>query len=186
MILTQVVLRLGEHAAGSAGGVQELAHRAGGREKVVVIDEENVHHEPNDLARREVIARGLIGKFIEAADQVLEDEPHLLVGDAVWVQVDIGELRDDEIEDVRLAHLLDLGLKLKVLEDAAHVGRESVDVADQVFGNMVWVGLELLEGKSRVVVEALASRLVEQVLEGVAFNLAALSPLVGSRGPCSW
>ena len=39
-------------------------------------------------------------------------------GTAFGMQVDVAEFRDDEIEDVRLAHLLDFVLKLEEVEDA--------------------------------------------------------------------
>ena len=72
-----------------------------------------------------MVARGLVGELVEAADQVLEDEPHLCVRHRVRVEIDVAELRDHHVEDVRFAHLLDLGLELEVLdEDAAHVGRK--------------------------------------------------------------
>ena len=44
-----------------------------------------------------VVARRLIGQFVEASDQVLEDEPHLRVGHGVRVEIDAGELGDDEV-----------------------------------------------------------------------------------------
>ena len=145
MVLAQVVLRFGQHAAGAAGRVEQLAHRAGRGEQLVVVDEQDVHHQPDDLARREVVARGLVGQLVEAADEVLEDEPHLLVRHRVRVQVHVAELGDDEVEDVRLAHPLDLVLELEELEDVAHVLREALDVADEVLLDVVGVALQLLE-----------------------------------------
>ena len=79
VMVAQVVLRLRQHPAGAARGVEQLANGATLGEQVVVLDEENVHHEPDDLARGEVVAGGLVGQLIEAADEILEDEPHLLV-----------------------------------------------------------------------------------------------------------
>ena len=123
MVLAQVVLRFRQHAAGAAGRVEQLAHRTGRGEEFVVIDEQDAHHQPDDLARREVVARGLVREFVEAPDEVLEDQPHLLVRHRARVQIDIGELGDDEVEDVRLAHPLDLGFELEEVEDVA--GRSS-------------------------------------------------------------
>ena len=42
VVLAQVVLRLGQHAAGAAGGVEQLAHGAGRGEQFVVVDEQQV------------------------------------------------------------------------------------------------------------------------------------------------
>ena len=125
MVLAQVVLRLRQHSARAAGGVEQLADCAGRGEQLVVIDKQDVHHQPDDLARREVIARGLVGQFVEAADEVLEDEPHLLVRYRVRVQVDIAELPDDEVQDICLAHPLDLVLELEEVENVAHVSSRS-------------------------------------------------------------
>src|SRR5262249_51230708 len=61
VVLAQVVLRLGEHTTGAAGRVEELAHGAGRGEELVIVDEQNVHHQPDDLARGEVVPGGLIG-----------------------------------------------------------------------------------------------------------------------------
>ena len=58
-------------------------------------------------------ARGLVGKLVEAADQVSKISPHLCVRHRVRVEIDVAELRDHHVEDVRFAHLLDLGLELE-------------------------------------------------------------------------
>ena len=58
------------------------------------------------------------------------------------------------------------------------LAREALDVADEVLLDVVRVALELLEVERRVVVEALAGGLVELGVERVAFELAALAPLV--------
>src|SRR5262245_65849059 len=71
------------------------------------------------------------------------------------MQVYVTELRDDEIENVGFAHLLDLILKLEIFEDAADVGGKSLDVADQVLCDVVGIALQLLEVERRVIVEAL-------------------------------
>ena len=66
------------------------------------MDEEHVHHETDHFAGREVIAGRLVRQLVEAADEVLEDEPHLLVGDVRWVKIDASDFRDHEVEDIRL------------------------------------------------------------------------------------
>ena len=145
VVVSQVVLRFGQHAARSAGGVEELAHGSGCGEQLVVLNEEDAHHQPDDLSRREVVARGLVRQFVEAADEIFEEESHLLVREPVGVQVHVAELRDDEVQDIALLHLLDLGLELEELEDVAHVGRKALDIADEVRGNVVRISLELVE-----------------------------------------
>ena len=120
-----------------------------------------------------MIARGLVGQFVEAANEVLEDEPHLLVRHRVRVQVDIAELPDDEVQDIRLAHPLDLVLELEEVEDVAHVLREALDVDDEVLLDVVGITLELFEVEPGVVVEALAGGPVQSGVERLAFEPAA-------------
>ena len=69
------------------------------------------------VARGEVLTGGLVGGFGELADEFLEQVAHLGVGDRVGVQVDLGELRDDEVEPVLLGEGGDLVLELEPLED---------------------------------------------------------------------
>lgn len=101
-----------------------------------------------------MITGSLVGQFVEATDEVLEDQPHLDVVDFVWMKIDIAELGDDKIEDVGLTQLLDLVDKLEVLEDTTNVGGEAVDVADEVPVDVVGVAFELLKSERRGVVEA--------------------------------
>ena len=150
----------------------------GGGEQPVVLDEQDAHHQSDDLARREVVARRLVGQLVEAPDEVLEDEPHLLVRHRVRVQVDVAEPGDDEVEDVRLAHPLDLVLELEGFEDLAHVPREAVDVADEVPLDVVGITLELLEVERGAVVEALAGGPVQLQVKRFALDPVTLVPIV--------
>ena len=66
-----------QHAAGARRGVVDGAHHAGLGQHVVVLDEQQVDHQADDLARREVLTGRLVGEFGELADQLLEDQAHL-------------------------------------------------------------------------------------------------------------
>ena len=92
-----------QHAAGAGRRVVDRAHDAGLGQHVVVLDEEQIDHQPDDLARREVLAGRLVRELGELADQLLEDEPHLGVADGLGMQVDVGELLGDQIEQPHLA-----------------------------------------------------------------------------------
>ena len=73
-----------------AVGVVDGAHHAGLGQHVVILDEDQVDHEPDDFAGREVLSGGLVGDFSELADQLLEDRAHFGVGDRLRVEVDPG------------------------------------------------------------------------------------------------
>ena len=64
-----------------------------------------------------MVAGGFVGEFVEAADQILEDEAHLLVRHAVRVQIHLAELGDDEVQDVGLRHLLDFNAEVEVVHE---------------------------------------------------------------------
>ena len=72
-----------EHAAGAGRGVVDGAdHRSAGGEDVVVLNEQQVDHQLDRVARGEVLAGGFVGGLGEAADQLLEGQAHVVVGDA--------------------------------------------------------------------------------------------------------
>ena len=58
-----VLLGGGEHAAGPAGRVEDVDDLAGLVERVLVRGEQQVDHQLDHLAGREVLARGLVGDF---------------------------------------------------------------------------------------------------------------------------
>ena len=152
--LAQVVGRDREHAARPARGVEQRAHDAGGPQGVVVLDEQEVDHQPDDLARREVLAGGLVGCLREAADQLLVEVAHLGVADRVGVEVDLGHLGDHEVEQLRAVEPADLGVEVELLDDLAGVGVEGRDPGAQVAGDLGRVGEDGLEGQAAGVVDA--------------------------------
>ena len=61
------------------------------------------------------------------------------------MEVDVGEFFRDHIEQPGLGQLVDLGVKLEVLEDVAHFGRERLHVGAQVFADMILIAHELFQ-----------------------------------------
>ena len=99
---------------------------------------------------------------------------------ALGVEVDVGELLRDEVEQLGLGEAVDLGVELEALEDVAHGGRERLDVGAEVFADVVLVAHELLQVERRGVVEELAGFPQEERL-GVQPGLLALGQL-GEHG----
>ena len=98
----------------------------------------------------------LVRDFCELADQLLEDEAHLGVVDALRVKVDRRKLLRHEIEEVRLRQSVDLDREFEAVEDVADVLRESADVGAEVRADIVLVADQLFEVERRRVVEAQA------------------------------
>lgn len=81
------------------------------------------------------------------------------------MQIYIAEFGNDQVEDVRLAHLLNFRLELEIIEDRADVCRKSLDVANKVLLNVVRIALEFLECQRRMIVETLSRRLIQHFVE---------------------
>jgi hypothetical protein len=69
-----------------------------------------------------VLPGGFVGGFRELANQLLEHQAHLDVGDGVWVQVDLGELLGHQVQQFVLVELVDLEEEAEPFEDVADVG----------------------------------------------------------------
>ncbi len=164
VVLGQVLLGHAQHAAGAGRRVVEGAHHAGLGQGVVVLDEQQVDHQPDDFARGEVLPGRLVRELGELADQLLEHRAHLRVADDVRVQVDVGELLGDQVQQSGLGQPVDLGVELEALEDVAHRGRERLDVGAQVLADVVLVAHQLLQVERRGVVEVAAGLLQQERL----------------------
>ena len=125
----------------------------GRREDVVVLDEEQVDHEADDLAGGEVLAGGLVRELAEAADELLVEVAHLDVADDVGMEVDLGDLRQHEVQQLGAVEPADLSVEVELLDDVARLGIEGRDPGAQVAGDLGRVGEELLEGQGRGVVD---------------------------------
>ena len=131
-MLVQVFPGDGQHAAGARRGVVDRPHHARLGQHLVVLDEEEIDHEADDLARGEVLPGGLVGDFREFPDQLLEDQSHLSVADGVGMEVDVGELFRDLIEEAVLREPLNLGEEVEPLKDVPHGWGERLDVGEEV------------------------------------------------------
>lgn len=100
-----------------------------------------------------MLARGLVRRLGELADELLEEVAHLGVRDAVGVQVDVGELLDHEQQPVVLGHRADLVLELELLEHV-DIRREARDEVHEVRSESVGILHELCEGPATRVEEA--------------------------------
>jgi hypothetical protein len=101
------LVRDAQHAARAGGRIIDRAHHTGLTQHVIVLDEQQVHHEPDDLARREVLASRFVRKLSEAPNQLLEHGTHLGVADDLGVQIDVRELLSNEVQEARFLESID-------------------------------------------------------------------------------
>lgn len=135
----EVVFGYREHAAGASGRVVNGADDVPVAQGLVIVGEEQVDHEFDDFARSEVLTGGFVGCFGELADEFFEDMAHFGVGDAVGVQIDVGELLDDQQKQVAVFEFFDAVFDFVLSEDVPHVFGEGVQVGEQIFAQVFGV-----------------------------------------------
>ena len=142
IVLGEIFVGDGEHTARSRRRIVNRAHDAGLGEHIVILDEEQMHHEADDFAGREVLPGGVVRGFCEFADQLLEDQPHLHVGDFVGMQVEAREFLGDEIEQLGFGEPIDLLGEIEALEDVFNFRRERPDISVEIGGYIVLIAHE--------------------------------------------
>ncbi len=129
---------------------------------------------------------GLVGDFCELANELFEYQSHLGVGDRLGMEVDVGELFGDQVEELRLGQPIDLGLEFEPLENIANGRGKALNVGVEVFTDVILVPHELLHVERRRVIEELAGLLEQKRLRfsPAAFrfsNSAKTERLVASK-----
>ncbi len=162
----------GEHTAGTAGAVVERI--GAGLDPVGHRQKQQLGHELHHIARGEVFASFLVVFFVEAADQLLEHRAHAVVVERGQLsfpvgilhrqgrEVDLGveEVVDQVAEDVGIHQLLNLVAEIELGEDFLHVGREAVQVCNEVIAQALSLAASFQLGQREFgdVVEGLACR----------------------------
>ena len=154
--VAQVLLGHRQHPPGPAGRVQHGLDDPRCGQQVVVVNEQEVDHQADHLAGREVLAGRLVGQFRELADQLLVDVAHLQVRHHLRTHIEIGELRHHQIKKVVLLQPVDLGVEVELDDDVPGRFGEPGDVVAQVAGHVVGIGEQRLERVLGSVVERLA------------------------------
>jgi len=116
----------------------------------------------DDLARGEVLTRGLVTQLGEPAEQLLEEVAHRVVRDGARVQVQVGELAQHQVEQAGLVQAADLLVEAVLLQHLHRIRAEGVDVGAQVAGQAVRVVQELGERQRAGVVERHPGGLLQQ------------------------
>jgi hypothetical protein len=137
-----------------------------------ILGKDEVDHEPDHLARREVLAGRLIGQFGKLANQFLEDRAHVGIADPVRVKVDLAELLGDEVEQVGIGKSVDLRFQLEAGEDVFDVGRKAVKVSRKVHRDVILVANDGLQVHRRSVVKGIAGRASQIMIDAVPRDVA--------------
>ena len=93
-----------------------------------VARQHEIHHQVDDVAWREVLARVLVQCLVELADQLLEDRAHGGVVDRVGMEIHRLEALEHLEEQARLIELADRVVEAESLEHLAHVLAKAGDM----------------------------------------------------------
>jgi hypothetical protein len=93
---------------------------------------EQLDHQADDFARREVFPGLLAALFREAPQQFLVDVAHFQAGELVGAEGEFLVLVEDRGQPVVLHHQADGGAVIEVLDDVVNILREAVDVGAEV------------------------------------------------------
>ena len=121
--------------------------------RVLVASEQQIGHEMHHITRREMLARVLVQRLVEAPDQFLEDHPHGRVVDRVRVQIDVLKALQHLEQQPGLVELGDGIIEIEFFYHLPHIGAEAVDIVAQVGGEVRRVAQQPLEVVQRGVVE---------------------------------
>lgn len=162
------------------------------RQLILRVGQHQRDHQVDDLAGREVLARVLVERLVEATDELLEERAHLVVADRVGMEVDRREALQDQEQQARLIQLGDRVAEVEALQDLPHVRAEAGQVVTQVRGQVRRVGEEapevvaagVVEGVPRGAAELVVTVLQAEVLElGVALEHRFLGRLQDAVDP---
>ena len=133
----------------------------------VVMRQQQIDHQLDDFARREMIARFFIGLFVETPHEIFKQIAHGDVGDGVRMQVYICHLLNNFKQAVCIFELLNLLFELELFNDLARTARKPGDKVHKVCGQLFRVTQQIAEGKFAGVVKVQLELVVHHGLDGV-------------------
>ncbi len=175
--LVDILHPRGQEAARARRRVVDGADDAGGGQGVVILHEHQGGGQADDVARGEVLARRLVGTLGEAPDQLLEHQPHLMVGDGRGREVGGPDLLHHLVQQVGVVELTDELGEIEVLEDLPGILGEPLHIRLQVV-----LDARFAEGGKihlrEVVKPQVAGGPQQQFLLGLLRQVQRLNPLV--------
>ena len=130
----------GQHATRSAAGVIDGTDDAWTADAGFVPGQHEINHQVNDIPGREVLARVLVQRFVESADQLFEDGTHRRVVDLVGVEVHASKPLQHLEQEARLIEPPYGAVEVELLQDLAHVLTEARNMVSQVGGHVGSIG----------------------------------------------
>ena len=155
-----VFLTLGQEAAGAGGRVVHGDDLARG-DLLLLVGEQQRRGQVHDVARGEVLTGSVVGGFGEAADQLLEDQAHLVVAVGLGAEVRAGKALDDLVKQVGVVELFQEVLEAEVLEDLPRRRTEVLDVVIQVVQHLVLAQAGQVHGRGVVELQSACGLLQE-------------------------
>ena len=130
--------------------------------QVVFRREQQVHHQADDLARREMLSGFFVRLLCPNADELFKHVAHLHVVHAFRGEIYPGECLHHLIKKVFLRHACDLLSEGEALHDFPDIGRKTIDVLVQPLGELLGVVEHLAKIEAGKIVERVAGDLFQK------------------------
>jgi hypothetical protein len=124
-----------------------------------------------------VLTGVLVGLLIELPEQLLEDRPHLVVGDGMGMEVYPAELLDGLVEEALLLKLVYRVANPEAFEHLPHLVGEAVYVGSEVRADVLGILQQAGEGELGDVPVEMPGGLAERSTEVVQAALEAFVPV---------
>ena len=148
----------GQHSARTTAGIIDSPHHAALAYSVFISSKHQADHEVYHVAGCKVLTRIFVQRFVEPADQFLENCAHRGVVNAVGMKVNVPESLQHLEEQARLIEFADGVVEVEPFQDLAHILAETRDVVPQVGGDVGGVREQPLEVVPGSVVEGETGR----------------------------
>ena len=162
--LAKMILGNRQHPAGSTRRIKQRLDHTRPRQQLVVVDEQQIHHQPDHLTRREMLTSRLIRQLRELADQLLVEITHFQIRNGLGTQVKISKLRHNQVQQVVLVKPIDLHVEVELVDNVTRRLGEPGDVVAQVSSHVVGITQQRAERMPRRVDERLPSHLLQDRL----------------------
>lgn len=121
VLTAEMFVRHRKHPSSSGSRIVQCADNARFCQCIIIFDKQQVDHQPNDFAWREMFPSRFVGDFRKFAYQLLKDGSHLFVTDGFRVQIDIGKFFGNQIQQICFGESFYLSVKIKSFKDIANI-----------------------------------------------------------------
>jgi len=111
-----MLARNGKHSAGSSGRIIHGANHPRPGQHRIILYKQQVDHQADNFAGGKMLSGGLVGQLGKLADQLFKHQPHLAVVNRFRMQIYLGKLFGNDIQQAAFCKAIHLGLKIETFK----------------------------------------------------------------------